>query len=158
MAALALAGALTACVHKPTMQLDHAQISNVGPGGIYMTVYLRVNNPNSFDVQVRNVRVQSTVQGRWTLPPMQYSPNQWLPGDGTTIVQAPVLIPWPLVGPLLGETAMSPVISYRVQGNVDVTAIRSVGIKSDNYPVDETGSVPRIAIVQAAQTMFPGIH
>lgn len=154
-APLALAALLTACVSKPTMQLDHAQVSSVAPAGIYMTIFLKVNNPNSFDVQVRNVRVQSTIQGRWTLPPVNYSPDQWLPADGTTIVQAPVLIPWMYVMPLLAETAASPSITYRAQGSVDVTAIRSIGIKSDNYPVDETGSIPRAAVLQAARTTFP---
>lgn len=153
--ALAVALALTACVHKPTMQLHHAEISNAGPNGIGMTVYLTVNNPNSFDVQVRNVRVQSTVAGRWTLPPVAYSPNQWLPADGSTVVAAPVVIPWVLVMPLLAETAARPDIPYRVQGAVDVTAIRSLGVRSDNYPVDENGSIPRFAVLQAARGMFP---
>lgn len=146
---------LPGCVSKPKMELHHAEVQTAGPMGIGMNVYLRVNNDNSFDVQVRNVRVQTTLQGRWTLPPVAYSPNQWLPADGTTVVQAPVIIPWPLVTPLLAETAMSPSISYRVRGEADVTAIRSIGIRSDNYPVDETGSIPRIAVVQAARGTLP---
>lgn len=146
--------ALPACVSKPKMQLHHAEVRAAGPMGIGMEVFLRVNNENSFDVQVRNVRVQTVLQGRWGLPPVAYSPNQWLPADGTTIVSAPVIIPWTLVGPLLAETATSPTISYRVRGEADVTAIRSIGIKSNNYPVDETGSIPRIAVLQAAGPMF----
>jgi hypothetical protein len=146
---------LPACVSKPKMQLHHAEVRSAGPMGIGMEVFLRVNNENSFDVQVRNVRVQTTMQNRWTLPPVAYSPNQWLPADGTTIVVAPVLIPWALVGPLLAETAMSPTITYRVRGEADVTAIRSLGIRSDNYPVDETGSIPRIAVLQAARSSMP---
>lgn len=151
----ALAIVMGGCVSKPTMKLNHAEISSAGPAGIGMDVYLSVHNDNSFDVQVRNVRVQTTVQSRWTLPPLAYSPNQWLPAHGTTIVRAPVIIPWPLVGPLLAETAMSPTISYRVTGSADVTAIRSIGIKSDNYPVDEKGKIPRGAVLAAARTMFP---
>ena len=146
---------VTGCVHKPTMELHHAEIRSAGPAGIGMQVFLRVNNDNSFDVQVRNVRVQTTMAGRWTLPAMSYSPNQWLPADCTTIVSAPVIIPWGLVGPLLAETAASPTIKYRVRGEADVTAIRSVGIRSNNYPVDEEGEIPRIAVLQAARTMFP---
>lgn len=137
------------------MELHHAEVQTASPMGIGMTVYLRVNNSNSFDVQVRNVRVQTTLQGRWTLPPLVYSPNQWLPADGTTIVAAPVIIPWGMVPPLLGETAMNANIEYRVRGEADVTAIRSVGIKSDNYPVDETGKIPRIAVLQAARSSMP---
>jgi len=95
------------------------------------------------------------LQNRWTLPPFGYSPNQWLPADRFTIVRAPVQIPWPLVGPLLAETAMSPTISYRVQGEADVTATRSIGLKVNRHPVDETGTIPRIAVLQAARSVFP---
>jgi len=146
---------LPGCVSKPKMEIHHAEVRNAGPGGIGMEVFLRVNNQNSFDVQVRNVRGQATLAGRWTLPPVNYSPNQWLPADGSTIVSAPCLIPWPLVGPLLAETAMSANITYRFRGEADVTAIRSLGIRSDNYPVDENGQIPRQAVLQAARSTMP---
>jgi hypothetical protein len=146
---------LPGCVSKPTMELHHAEVRAVSPAGIVMDVHLKVHNDNSFDVQVRNVRVQTTMQSRWTLPRVEYSPNTWLPAGTTTIVVAPVTIPWPLVGPLLTETATSSVIEYHVKGNADVTAIRSLGIRSNNYPVDETGTIPRIAVLQAARTTLP---
>lgn len=144
-----------ACVSKPKMELHHAEVRTAGPMGIGLEVFLRVNNPNSFDVQVRNVRVQTVLQGRHQLPPVAYSPNAWLPADGSVIVSSPVLIPWPLVGPLLAETAMSPTIDYRVRGEADVTAIRSLGIRVDKHPVDEEGTIPRIAVLQAARSMSP---
>jgi hypothetical protein len=143
------------CVSKPKMELHHAEVSTASPMGIGLQVFLKVNNQNSFDVQVRNVRVRTVMQGRWGLPPVSYSPNQWLPADKSTIVSCPVLIPWTMVGPLLAETVASPTISYHVTGEADVTAIRSLGIKSDNYPVDEEGSIPRIAVLQTARTMYP---
>ncbi len=146
-AALASSG----CVSKPTMQLHHAEIRSAGPAGIGMVIFLKVHNDNSFDVEVRNVRVNVVLAGRHHLPPLAYSPNQWLPAGKTTLVAAPMIIPWIMVPPLLAETAASPNISYRCTGSADVTAIRSVGIKSDNQPVDETGSVPRMAIVDAAR-------
>ncbi|HMR10079.1 MAG TPA: LEA type 2 family protein [Polyangiaceae bacterium] len=146
---------LPSCVSKPTMQLHHAEIRSAGPAGIGMQVFLSVHNDNSFDVQVRNVRVQTTMAGKWALPPVSYSPNQWLPADGTVVVQAPVIIPWGLVVPLMAETAMRDRIEYRVRGEADVTAMRSLGIRVNKHPVDETGSVPRIAILQAGRTMFP---
>jgi hypothetical protein len=143
------------CVSKPKMELHHAEVRMAGPAGVGLEVFLRVNNENSFDVQVRNVRVQTFVQGRYALPPVAYSPNQWLPADSSTIVRAPAIIPWPLIGPLLAESAASATISYRVRGEADVTAIRSLGIRSDNYPVDETGTIPRVALLQAARSAMP---
>lgn len=151
VAAIAAAG----CVDKPTMELHHAEIRSAGPMGVGMDVILRVNNGNSFDIQVRNVRVQTVLENRYTLPPVAYSPNQWLHSDSSTLVAAPVLIPWPLVGPLLAETATHDTLHYRVRGEADVTAFRSLGIRSDNYPVDETGEVPRMALVQAARNVLP---
>lgn len=148
---------LPACVSKPKMTLHHAEVRNAGPMGIGLEIFLNVHNDNGFDIQVRNVRTRTVLQDRWGLTPTQYSPNQWLPAKRTTLVSAPQLIPWPLVGPLLAETAMSSIISYHVTGEADVTAIRSLGIDSNNYPVDETGSVPRMAVLQAAQT-FPAFR
>ncbi|MBX3184022.1 MAG: hypothetical protein KIT72_00745 [Polyangiaceae bacterium] len=149
---------LPACVSKPQMQLHHAEIRSANPLGIGMEVFFSVRNDNSFDVQVRNVRAQTVLQGRYSLPALDYSPNLWLPSDRTIMVSAPTTIPWPLVPPLLGETITKPSISYRVKGSADVTATSSLKIKSDNYPVDEEGSIPRIAVLQLAQSMFPGIR
>ena len=151
LAALALGG----CVSKPTMELHHAEIRSASPSGIGMEVFLKVHNDNSFDVRVRNVRVNVVLANRYRLPPMAYSPNQWLPADRYTIVRVPVVIPWPMVAPLLAETVRAPTISYRVRGEADVTAIRSIGIKSDRHPVDEKGSIPRIAVLQAARSAMP---
>ncbi len=154
---LVAAGALIlpACVSKPTMELHHAEIRGADLNGVHMEVFFTVHNDNSFDVQVRNVRVTTKVQDRWTLPQVSYSPNQWLPAHNTVMVSAPCVIPWPLVTPLLAETVSSSTIDYHVSGSADVTAIRSVGIKSDNYPVDEDGKIPRIAVLQAARTAMP---
>lgn len=148
---------LPACVSKPKMTLHHAEIQNAGLGGIGLQIFLNVRNENDFDIQIRNVRTRAVLQGRWTLTPTEYSPNQWLPANRTTLVSAPQMIPWTLVAPLLAETATSTTIAYHVTGEADVTAVRSLGIDSDNYPVDETGRVPRIAVLQAAQT-FPGFR
>ncbi len=144
-----------ACVSKPTMKLAYARITTAGPQGIGMDVFLRVTNDNSFDVRVRNVRVSVVMAGHIALPPMAYSPNQWLPADGTTLVAAPVIVPWVVVPQLLAETVRSPAIPYRVRGEADVTAIRSVGIESDRHPVDERGSIPRAAILDAARAASP---
>lgn len=156
-ASLSLAGGLTAlgCVSKPTMKLSHAQIAGIGALGIGMDVFLKVFNDNSFDVQVRNVRVSTVIQNRWQLPPLSYSPNQWLPSDKSVIVRAPVYIPWPMVMPLLAETVAYPTLTYRVRGEADVTATKSLGVEVDKHPVDEKGSIPRAAIVQAALPRFP---
>ena len=152
---LFLTAAVAGCISKPKMELHHAEVRTAGPAGVGLEVFLRVNNENSFDVQVRNVRVQTVVQGRYALPPVAYSPNQWLPADSSTIVRAPAIIPWPLIGPLLAESAASSTISYRVRGEADVTASRSMGIRSDNYPVDETGTIPRVLLLQAARSAMP---
>ncbi|MCB9590673.1 MAG: hypothetical protein H6718_35025 [Polyangiaceae bacterium] len=147
-----------ACVSKPQMTLHHAEIRSASPVGITMQVFFSVHNDNSFDVQVRNVRVNTTLQGKYKMPYLEYSPNVWLPSDRTVIVDAPTLIPWLLVPPLLAETVTKPSIKYRVKGSADVTGTSSLKIKSDNYPVDEEGAIPRVAVWQAAQSMFPGIR
>lgn len=146
---------LPGCVSKPTMQLKYAQVQSAGLMGIGMNIVMSVHNANKFDVQIRNVRVRTTIQDRWALPPLAYSPNIWLRAKHTTPVNAPVIIPWQLVPPLLGATASSPSIRYHVEGEADVTATSSLNIKSDNYPVDEEGTIPRAALLAAARVNFP---
>jgi len=96
------------------------------------------------------VNVRVVIGGRYTLPPVIYSPNQWLPAGENTYVRVPMLIPYQLIPRLLQETVSSPVIQYRVQGIADVTATRLFGVQRDNFPVDEMGSVGRRDLAMAA--------
>jgi len=146
LAALASAG----CASKPTMHLHHAELRSASFYGVGLDVVLKVHNPNSYDVQVRNVNVRVVIGGRYTLPPVIYSPNQWLPAGENTYVRVPMLIPYQLIPRLLQETVSSPVIQYRVQGIADVTATRLFGVQRDNFPVDEMGSVGRRDLAMAA--------
>jgi hypothetical protein len=155
LACAALASTQTACVSKPTLQLHHAQTSGVGPGGVNVDVYMLVNNDNSFDVQVRDFRGNVTLAGKYTFGPINWNPNQWLPSKQTTTVRVPVTIPWPVVPMILTETAGSDTVAYRVVGSADVTASRLIGIQRNDEPIDETGTMPRSMILNAARTMWP---
>ncbi|HSN99651.1 MAG TPA: LEA type 2 family protein [Candidatus Nanopelagicales bacterium] len=152
MLALGTLGALgaTACARTPTMRLHHAELRSASFAGVNLDVVLRVHNPNSYDVRIRNVRVRVRIEDRYDMPPVQYSPNQWLPAGEDTLVRAPVLIPYALIPQLLRETVRSPVIRYRAQGNADVTAVRLLGIERDNVPVNEEGAVDRLALIAAS--------
>lgn len=158
---LAVAGLTTAlaaapgCVHKPTLELHSAQINGIGLVGVGMNVKVRVNNTNNFDVQVRDVNVTVTVAERYTLPPIQYSPNIWLGSDQTTVVDVPVVIPWNLVPALLSQTFGKEKLAYHVKGTADVTATRLLNVQRNNYPIDEDGEVPRAALVAAARLKLP---
>lgn len=143
------------CVKKPKMELYDARIQSASPVGIGMEVHLKVKNPNRFDIQVRNVRVDVTIAGRHRLPPVMYSPNQWLRSKSTSIVRVPMLIPWPMVPVILAETARAPSVPYRVTGHADVTGTSSLKIKRDSYPVDESGQIPRHALLMAARSVSP---
>ncbi len=152
---LAMALATPACVSKPTMELHDARVQTASPAGIGMDVYLKVRNKNRFDIQVRNVRVDVTIASRHRLPPVQFSPNQWLRSKSTSLVRVPMIIPWPMVPVVLAESARSPMIPYRVRGAVDVTGTSSFRVKKNNHPVDESGQIPRQALLMAAQSLNP---
>lgn len=145
-----LAVAPLACVSKPTLKLHSARIESATPMGVGLMLMMKVTNDNSFDVQVRNVRVNVVLANRFPLPPIQYNPARWLPADGTTLVPVPVVIPWPMIAPLLGTTVGSVAIFYRCTGYADVTAIKMLNVERNDYPIDETGSVSRAALVMAA--------
>ena len=148
---LALALAFAGCASKPTMKLNHAEISGMSLGfppqvGVVMTMVLDVYNPNSYDVAIRAMRGSAVLADKYTLPIDYRSPGQegvWLASKATTTVRIPVSVPIDLALQLLRESYASPTVPYRVIGTADVTATRTFQIEKDNYSVDETGSFSR---------------
>jgi Late embryogenesis abundant protein len=151
LAAVATLLAASGCVSKPTMHLDHAEISGVQLAtlppsiDVVMTIFLDVYNPNSYDVAVRAVRGQTVMAGRFPLPVDYHAPGDglWLPAHQQTTVRVPLSVPLPLVFQLVQEAMASPLIPYRFQGKADVTATRSLQLEKDDYGVDEQGTVTR---------------
>lgn len=138
------------CVSKPVVSLDHAALSSASIQGLGLAVVLKIQNPNSYDVQVRNVHVAVTVAGRYALAPIDVQPNQWLPSNDAALVTVPVVIPWGVIPGLVAETLGTPEVTYRVKGSADVTAVRMLGIERNNYPVDEEGKLPRQILIDAS--------
>lgn len=142
---------LAGCVHKPTMHLDHAEISGVQLAtlppslGIVMTVVLDVYNPNSYDVAVRAVRGQTVFAGQFPLAVSYQAPPDgvWMPAGQTTQVRVPVTMPVQLALALVQQGMTVPTIQYHFTGSADVTATRSFQIEKDNYSVDEDGTITR---------------
>jgi hypothetical protein len=149
---LALAAtACVACVHKPEMHLDHAELSGVELAtsppslGIVMVVVINVFNPNGYDVAVRGVRGQTVLANQYTLPVTFQAPPDgvWMPAGQTTPVRVPLTVPIQLAIALLQQGLASPTIPYRFTGSADVTASRTFQLEKDNYSVDETGTITR---------------
>jgi hypothetical protein len=145
---------VVACASSPVLSVHHASIRSASTAGVGLDVSLRVQNPNSYDVQIRTLRANVTV-GRYGLQPLEYSPNQWLQSDKWTTVTAPVVIPWSILPKLLAETVRQSEIPYHIQGSADLTASQTFGLKVNNYPVDEDGQIPRQAVVNSARTVMP---
>src|SRR5450631_1268829 len=86
-----------ACVHKPEMHLDHAEITGVQLAtmppslGIVMVVVINVFNPNGYDVAVRGVRGQAILADQYPLPVSFQAPPDgvWMPAGQTTAVRVP---------------------------------------------------------------------
>jgi hypothetical protein len=154
--------ACPACVHKPTMHLNHAEITGVQVTpipptfNIVMTVVVDVYNPNGYDVAVRAMRGQTIMAG-YSMPVDYRAPGDglWLPSGQTTSVRVPLNIPLPLALSALQQAAMSPTIPYRFVGTADVTATRSLQIEKDNYSVDETGEVTREQLAAVIPASIP---
>jgi hypothetical protein len=149
--AVVLLGASAAgCASKPTMSLNHAEISGVQLGfpprvNVVMTVVLDVSNTNSYDVAVRAMRGTSVLADKYTLP-IDFRPGGegvWLAANTTTTLRVPVTIPLDLALQLLRESYTNPTVNFRVIGTADVTATRTFKIEKDNYSVDEHGTFTR---------------
>ncbi len=151
---LALAAA-PGCVTTPTVKVHHAEVYGIGAYGVNTLIYLQVRNDNSYDVQVRNLRAQVTLGGKYPLAPVNVSPNQWLPAHQTTLVAVPMSIPWQVLPSLIAETVGHYAIPYYIRGTADVTATRTFGIEKDNWVVDEGGSVPRQVVIDSAKSSIP---
>jgi hypothetical protein len=153
-----------ACVQKPTMHLNHAEISgfNVAtlPPTVLMTVVVDVYNPNGYDVAIRAMRGQVMMADRYSIP-LDYRPpgdGLWLSAGKTTSVRTPIAIPVDLAFALLNESMQTPTISYRMIGKADVTGTRSLQIEKDDYSVDEHGTITRDQIAAIIPNTLLGPH
>jgi hypothetical protein len=146
------------CAKKPTMHLNHAEVSGVRIGiplqiSVVMTIAVDVTNPNSYDVAVRAVRGSVLLANRYTLP-VNWQPGGegvWLTSKQVTQVRVPVAVPVGLAAALLTESMTSTQIPFRFQGKADVTATRTFALEKDDYSVDEQGFVSRQQIEAAVR-------
>ena len=153
---MALALLAAACVKKPTMALDHAEITGVSIAfpprlGVLMMLYIDVYNPNSYDIAVRAVRGQVLLARRYNLP-VDFRPKGdgvWLGSGSTTPVAVPVDIPVKTALAVLQESYSAPTIPYHFTGSADVTATRTFQIEKDDYSLSEDGWVSRQQIEAA---------
>jgi len=147
------------------MRLNHAEISGARfsafpPSvGILMTVVLDVYNPNSYDVAVRAVRGEVVMGGKYGLPVNFRAPGNgvWLASERTTSLRVPVSIPLNVGLALLAESVSAPFTPYRLKGRADVTASNTFRVESDDYAVDEQGTISREQIAAILPNSI-GIH
>jgi hypothetical protein len=148
---LGLAVTSFGCVSKPTMHLNHAEISGFQAAtfppsiGVLMTIVVDVYNPNSYDVAVRAMRGQVIMAERYPVPLDFRAPGDgmWLPANKTTSVRVLLTMPLDLAIALVQQSMASPTIGYHVVGKADVTGTRTLQIEKDDYSVDERGVITR---------------
>jgi len=154
LAALAL-GPAGCSTKDPIMRVQGAQITGgtltIPPFslGVTMQIYVSGENQNSFDIQLRGIRGQvAMMNGRYQLP-VSSALGVWLPSDRTTPFQFPVNVPVQAGLAILGESLGMTCIPYTLQGYADVTATSTFKLNQDNYPVTQSGCIPRAALVNA---------
>jgi hypothetical protein len=150
---------LAACAKKPTMKVNHAEVSGVQIGfpptlAIQMTVVLDVFNPNGYDVAVRAMRGTVTFEDQYTMPIdfRAQGDGLWLPSNQTTSVRVPVSVPVD-IALRITHGAIAGSVPYRVTGKADVTATKSLKLEKDDYSVDEKGEIARQVIDNSIAAM-----
>jgi hypothetical protein len=141
------------CASKPTMKLNHAEVTGIRIAlppsiGVLMTIYVDVYNPNSYDVAIRAVRGEVLLAQRYTVP-VDFRPDGdgvWLSSKTNTSVAVAVVVPAATALAVMRDTFTSAMIPYHFKGKADVTATRTLKIESDDYSVDEDGSISRAQI------------
>jgi hypothetical protein len=151
--------ATVACVQKPTMHLNHAEITGAQltfPPSVQMVVVMDVYNPNSYDVAVRAVRGQAVMADVYPLAVDFRAPPEgvWMPAGQTTQLRVPLLMPVALGITLLQQAWNNPTINYRFIGKADVTGTRTLQIEKDDYSVDERGTITRDQIAAILPNSF----
>lgn len=116
-----------------------------------MRVYVAGENQNSFDIQIRGVRGQVMMMNRYTIP-ISTPLGAWLQADSTTPFSFDVTVPVATGLAILRESSMMGCIPYTLQGSADVTATSTFKLERDNYPISQSGCIPRAAMMAA----FPG--
>lgn len=158
---VALAWPLVACVEKPTMHLNHAEITSLTPTlppNLEMAVVMDVTNPNSYDVAVRAVRGQVWLADKYPLNVDFRAPPDgfWMAAGKTTQLRVLLLLPLQLALQVVQEAFMSPQIAYRFIGKADVTGTRTFKVEKDDYAVDERGVMSREQIMAVIpNSLFP---
>jgi len=146
--------ATSACVHDPTVRLDHAELNGVQMAlfpprvGVLLTVVVVVTNPNSFDVAIRGMRGQVVLSEKYPLPIAYRAPEPgvWLPAGQSTPLRVPVDMPVELAVALVREALGAPLITFHVTGVVDVTGTSTFKIDRNDFPVDLRGTMTRQAV------------
>ena len=83
----------------------------------------------------------------------------WFPDAFTSFGRGTFLLaPWDALFYILAQTIGSQTIAYHFRGTADVTAVRMLGIQRNDYPVDEGGTISRMALASTAATMIPGLR
>ena len=157
--ALALSVVLStvSCASKPAIEVMYAEIKGVSTTGLIVNVGVAVNNSNSFDIQIRNMRFVTTLAGTIRLPQVELQPDTWLAAKSTTYMTVPVTVPWAAIPNVMSATAANEDISYSVDGFADVIASRSMGIQANNEPISSKGFIKREMMLQAASVKLPGL-
>lgn len=159
--ALTLVGALSlqGCAPKnPQLRVQGANVTGAWitfpfAAGVRVDVVTSAENPNGFDLQVRNVRGQVVFQNQNVIPINVPNLNMWLPAERTTTFAFPTAIPIDVGLRLLSMNV--PCIGYTVQGEADVTATSTFKLERNNYPFNQSGCIPRATLLNAIRPYSP---
>ncbi len=160
-AILLLLLSLAACVQKPTMKLNHAEITSITPTlppSLEMAVVMDVTNPNSYDVAVRAVRGQVWMADKYPLTVDFHAPPDglWMASGKTTQLRVLLLLPIGLALQIVQEALYTPQIAYRFIGKADVTGTRTFQVEKDDYSIDERGAMTREQLMAVIpNSLFP---
>ena len=114
------------------------------------TVYLKVHNPNDFDVQILGaVHADVTIANRIPLPPVDMSPATWVASNDAVILPVETKVPWTAVPAVIGDS-FGDKVTFHFHGDADVTASRAFGIREDDYPIEQDGVLPRSLFMKAS--------
>lgn len=145
--------AFLGCV--PTVSLKSAQLRGPTPQGVRFDAMIAVENPNTFDVEIRAVRANVRMANVRGYLPVFVEPKIWIQAGRTAYVAVPIIVPWGMIPQIVAQTVTQPKVAYTVVGRADVIASRAFRIDQSNYEFDEEGELPRSFFVSVGRGPGP---
>ena len=135
----------------PTITPEKGELTSIGPDGIHLTLHLRVENPNSFDLSARSATGRVLLEGKYEVGSVALAQPFRLPAGQASRLSVPTTLALRDVPVILGLAASNRDLTYDVDGTVNVGG-DSINV---NLPFHLSGAITHEQLLRATMNSLP---